>query len=58
MVEDVHLEAALVADQAPRLIEELLVAELTERTVVLRAWPGPGRGLPVAVRCLTYPHYG
>ena len=32
MVQDVHFEAALIGGQAPGLLEELLIAQLAERS--------------------------
>ena len=38
MVEDVHVEAALIGGQAPGLLEELLIAQLAERSSASHAY--------------------
>ena len=57
MVQDVHFDAALIGGQAPGLIEELLIAQLAERSSVSHAyhtviitWAGEARGTRAARR--------
>ena len=38
MVQDVHFEAALIGGQAPGLLEELLIAQLAERSSASHAY--------------------